>query len=414
MGAPVALQLRVVSEHRRLLGDRSCVVFDRAGGKIGRSADNDWVLPDPQRYVSAHHARIHYHAGRYILEDTSTNGVYINDAQHPVADGAHVLQNGDLIRLGEYELVAMLESGPADIDPAAVAPTASSSFIVDPAASVEVVAVRQVIEGDLGTPLDLGDLLQPARPPASSPPSAKELSAALADNETDRHAIARRIERLARAAARAQQRRTSAVPPVPLDANSGLAAFCKGAGIAVDHFGPELQSSLLHLAGQLCREALVGLKDLERVRSENLRPMQIDVPVTEDSRPSLARAAVADLLVEILGQHESRRLDAVQWLREVIDRAKAHDRATFAALRAAFVDFVARLDPAELESRFKRRARDGAGSGARNWELYTEFFRSIAAKADDPLPHVFLTAFSAAYDQHQPSSDQEPRPPRDK
>jgi type VI secretion system FHA domain protein len=416
MGAPVALQLRVVSEHRRALGDRSCVVFDRAGGRIGRSADNDWVLPDPQRYVSAHHARIHYHAGRYILEDTSTNGVYLNDAQHPVDDGAHVLQNGDLIRLGEYELVAMLESGPADVDPAAAAPTATSSLIVDPAASsVEIVAVGQMPQDDLGMPLNLGDLLQPARSTANSPPSAKELSAALGDSETDRQAIARRIERLALAAARAQQRRTSAAAPVPVDANSGLAAFCKGAGIALDHFGPELQSGLLHLAGQLCREALVGLKDLERVRSENLRPMQIGVPVSaEDSRPSLARAAVADLLVEILGQHESRRLDAVQWLREVIDRAKAHDRATFAALRAAFVDFVARLEPAELESRFKRRARDGAGSGAHNWELYTEFFRSIAANADDPLPRVFLNAFSAAYEQYPPPSDKEPRPPREK
>ena len=126
----MALQLRIVSEHRRSLGDRSSVVFDGAGGRIGRSADNDWVLPDPQRYVSAHHARIHYHAGRYILEDTSTNGVYINDAQQPAAS-AHVLQNGDLIRFGEYELVAMLESASAEVDPAMMAPSATSSFIVD-------------------------------------------------------------------------------------------------------------------------------------------------------------------------------------------------------------------------------------------------------------------------------------------
>jgi type VI secretion system FHA domain protein len=412
----VALQLRVVSEHRRLLGDRSSVVFDRAGGKIGRSADNDWVLPDPQRFVSAHHARIHYLGGRYLLEDVSTNGVFINGAERPVTNGAHVLENGDLLRLGEYQMVAVIGSGPPATSPAAVAPTATSSVMVDSAASsVEVVAVGQVTQDDLGTPLDLDDLLQKAPPPTQTPPSAKELSAALADSDTDRHAIARRIERLARAAARAQQRRTSAAPAVLPDANSGLAAFCKGAGIATDHFGPELQSGLLHLAGQLCREALVGLKDLERVRSENLRPMQIGVSAAaEDSRPSLARAAVADLLIEVLAQHESRRLDAVQWLREEIERAKAHDRATFAALREAFLDFIARLEPAELESRFKRRARDAAGSGARNWELYTEFFRSIAAKADDPLPRVFLTAFGAAYDKNQPPSETEPRPRRDK
>jgi predicted component of type VI protein secretion system len=180
------------------------------------------------------------------------------------------------------------------------------------------------------------------------------------------------------------------------DANSGLSAFCKGAGVAADHFAPELQVRLLHLAGQLLREALVGLKDLERVRTETLRPMQIDTAVDEDDpRPSLARAGVEELLVQILSQHESRRLDAVQWLREVMDRAKAHEHATAAALRAAFVDFVARLDPAELQARFGRH-----DAGARNWELYCDFYRSIAAKGADPLPRVFLEAFAAAYDEN--------------
>ncbi len=89
------------------------MVFDGAGGNIGRSTDNDWVLPDPQRFVSAHHARVHFRDGLYILEDTSTNGVFINDEERPVAKrGAHVLQNGDILRLGEYQVVAMVESRP--------------------------------------------------------------------------------------------------------------------------------------------------------------------------------------------------------------------------------------------------------------------------------------------------------------
>ncbi len=365
----MALQLRIVSDHRRQLGQRSSVVFDGAGGKIGRSLDNDWVLPDPQRYVSAHHARIHYHDGQYILEDISTNGVYVNDDERPVAKGgSHVLQNGDLIRLGEYQLVAVVETGPTGIyHAAAPVPSVTSSVMVHTGAqSVEVMAIGHVAQSDLGANLDLDDLLAAAPSRAISSPSPHELSATLADSETDRHAIARRIERLARAAARAQLRRTSGEPPVPPDANSGLTAFCKGAGVAADRFPPELQGSLLHLAGQLFREALVGLKDLERVRSENLRPMHINLPVAgNDPRPSLARGGIEDLLIEILSQHESRRLDAVQWLRDVIDHAKAHDQATFAALRTAFADFVARLEPAELESRFGLHARDAARSGAR-------------------------------------------------
>ncbi len=439
----MALQLRIISDHRRLLGDRSTAVFDGAGGNIGRSTDNDWVLPDPQRYVSAHHARVHFRDGLYILEDTSTNGVFINDDERPVAKrGAHVLQNGDILRFGEYQVVAMVETGPPGNEAAGAARTGDLSGAFGPAGATSTVAVHtsansvevlaaigHMEQTDLGAALDLDDLLQQdaeefqrplavnaygqpvapmpaaarpyrAAPAASAPTSLPSPSqnAALADNETERRAIARRIERLARAAARAQDRRVAAGPPVAADANSGLAAFCKGAGVAADHFAPELQGRLLHLAGQLIRETLVGLKDLERARAETLRPMQIDLtPDSDDPRPSLARAGVEDLLVQILSQHESRRLDAVQWLREVIDRAKAHDRATFDALRAAFVDFVARLEPAELESRFGRRARGIAESGARNWELYNDFYRSIAARADGELPRVFLDAFSAAY-----------------
>jgi len=451
----VALQLRIISDHRRLLGDRSSVVFDGLGGNIGRGADNDWVLPDPRRFISAHHARIHYREGLYILEDTSTNGVFVNDDERPIAKrGAHVLQNGDILRLGEYQVVAMVEARAVAADTAAGAPlpqsphdlsgsfrgaVTSSVEVQNTAQSVEVLAaVGRLAQTDLGAALNLDDLLQtdaeefsrplvvnaygqPVTPPHAAtvrpaaapspvssiiPPTPMELSAALADNETERRAIARRIERLARAAARAQDRRVAASPPVPPDVNSGLSAFCKGAGVAADHFAPELQVRLLHLAGQLLREALVGLKDLERVRTETLRPMQIDNATDlDDPRPSLARVGVEDLLVDILSQHESRRLDAVQWLREVLDRAKAHDRATFDALRAAFTDFVARLEPAELESRFGRSYRGAPDRRVRHWELYAEFYRTIAAKADGQLPRVFLDAFSAAYDVNRTPPD---------
>jgi predicted component of type VI protein secretion system len=194
-----------------------------------------------------------------------------------------------------------------------------------------------------------------------------------------------------------------------VDVNSGLSAFCKGAGIAADHFAPELQGRMLHLVGQLVREALVGLKDLERARGSSLRPLQIEAPLeADDPRPSLARGSVEDLLVDILSQHESRRLDAVLWLREVIERAKEHDRATFAALRTAFLDFIARLEPAELEARFQRHARDNVRGAARNWELYTEFFRSIAGRTDDQLPRVFLAAFGTAYGEGLQQADQAP------
>ena len=49
----MALKLRVISDHYKALGKRSSRLFGVTGGRIGRAADNDWILPDPDRYVLA-------------------------------------------------------------------------------------------------------------------------------------------------------------------------------------------------------------------------------------------------------------------------------------------------------------------------------------------------------------------------
>src|SRR5690348_16323712 len=109
-GKSMGLRLRIISDHRRLLGERSTVTFGLDGGTIGRSADNDWILPDPQRYISAHHARVYFQAGQYLLEDTSTNGIFVNDDEQPLREqGPYRLQNGDVLRLGEYQIVVAVE-----------------------------------------------------------------------------------------------------------------------------------------------------------------------------------------------------------------------------------------------------------------------------------------------------------------
>src|SRR3989440_11962947 len=115
------LRLRIVSDQRRSLAERSSATFSVAGGTIGRSADNDWVLPDPLRYVSAHHARVQFREGHFYVQDVSTNGVYINDDMEPLAkrgSSGYRLADGDMPRMGEYHIVAALEARQAQAAPA--------------------------------------------------------------------------------------------------------------------------------------------------------------------------------------------------------------------------------------------------------------------------------------------------------
>src|ERR1700687_2953190 len=59
----MALKLTIIDDQRSQSGQGGSIVFGVGGGGIGRAHDNDWVLPDPQRYLSAHHARVQFRDG---------------------------------------------------------------------------------------------------------------------------------------------------------------------------------------------------------------------------------------------------------------------------------------------------------------------------------------------------------------
>jgi len=140
---------------------------------------------------------------------------------------------------------------------------------------------------------------------------------------------------------------------------------------------------------------------MERSRNEIRNRFRIEIQNDpDDPRPSLSRMAVEDLLIALLHQHETRRTDAVQWLREQMTGAKDHENAVTLAMQEAFVEFVGRLDPAELEARFERAARRGklrSGGKVQAWELYADFYRNLVEKPAEHMPHTFVEAFSIAY-----------------
>jgi type VI secretion system protein len=417
------LRLRIISDQRRSLAERSSATFSVEGGTIGRSADNDWVLPDPARYVSAHHARVQFREGHFYLQDVSTNGVYVNDDMEPLAkrgSSGYRLANGDMLRIGEYHIVAALEARQAREDQQHAAAAVPTSIY-------GLRTLGRPPDPDIGAPLDLEQLLVPAneadgglpalpvsaygqsvdsdrvralgrtREPEYMPEVQPQLPL---PDDTDPRSFGERMARLAEAVGRDPRNGASAIALE--DVRTGLDAFCRGAGIESERLPAEAQGRLLHLAGRLFREALVGFKDLERSRSETRNRYRIETPAQEpdDPRPSLADSMVEELLIALFVQHEGRRLDSVQWLREAVHEAKLHETATARATRAAFVEFLDRLDPAELEARFERAARRGkarSADKAQYWELFTTFYRNLIEMPADHLPHTFVEAFAAAY-----------------
>ena len=289
----MTLRLRVVSDQRRSLGDRSSIVFAVDGGTIGRSADNDWVLPDPLRYVSAHHARVQFKNGRFVLLDLSTNGVFVNDeTEQPRAE--------------------------AGASGASAVPTSIHALHT----------YGRAAQTDIGAMLNLDDLLVPESPTGEEmlPVNAYGQAVMQApvrqlvtsprpvpNTDPDEDSLARRVERLAKAARKDITNGVNNAPAAPnnaqlFDVTTGLQVFCRGAGIDAEKLPADAQTRFLHLAGQLFREALLGYKELDRSRSDSRNRFRIELPPPEpdDPRPSLSRSTAEELLDAVTSTRTSR------------------------------------------------------------------------------------------------------------
>jgi type VI secretion system protein len=408
----MALRLRVVSEHSTRLGPLATKVFGVHGGTIGRGTDNEWILPDPERYLSGKHARVDFRAGAYVLVDTSSNGTYVNGAQVPLGKyHDYPLKDGDYVRLGEYELLV-------SIDQTNDFPPEESAIVAYDGQSASS-AVKKSTANDLGADLDLSELLEPsglsiadsgARPRdlygQSLPPIEHPEESADAGG-TPWHMMTRPLKVDAPRASTVIENspspnlsRSQSLALYEGDFDVGLAAFCRGAGIDPRSMNSDARGAALQLAGQLLREAVLGLMDLNQGRNEFRNKFRMPVPPDAAESPLNLSKGVDEALVRLLTTMSSRA-GSVEAIRDNFRDLKAQNTAALSAMRAAFEEFLGGVDPKELEQRFERAGKRGVFGGqskAKYWDLYTELFSGLAQRPADGFPHVFTEAFTKAYE----------------
>jgi type VI secretion system protein len=409
----MALRLRVVSEHSTRLGPLATKVFGVHGGTIGRATDNEWILPDPERYLSGKHMRVDFRAGAYILVDTSSNGTYVNGGQVPLGKyHDYALKDGDYIRLGEYELLV-------SIDKTNDFPPEESAIIAYDGQSPSS-AAKKSTANDLGADLDLSQLLEPsdlsiaesgARPRdaygQSLPPRDEPVNSGDASG-TPWHMMTRPLK--VETAKSDHHQSSSNLPSAARaqtpalfegDFDIGLAAFCRGAGIEPRSITSEARGAALQLAGQLLREAILGLMDLNQGRNEVRNKFRISVPPADASESPLNFSRGVDEALVRLLTNISTRAGSVEAIRENFRDLKGQNAATLTATRAAFEEFLSRVDPKELEERFDKAGKRGVFGGqskAKYWELYAELFAGISQRPADGFPHLFIESFAKAYE----------------
>jgi type VI secretion system protein len=412
-----------MSEHSTRLGPRATKIFGVHGGSIGRSSDNEWILPDPERYLSGKHARIDFRAGTYVLVDTSSNGTYINGAQ--VALGKYhdyQLKDGDYIRLGEYELLVSIDKS-NDFPP-------DESAIVAYDGGSPSHSVKKATANDLGADLDLSVLLETSehspdlgiRPRdaygqdlTQSPTEPPE------DGATPWHLLTRPLKvESAKAEPEVPLSASNTFPPsIPAagppsvsgrsfsgslfdaDSDAGLSSFCRGAGIELRSLNAESRSTALQLAGQILREAILGMMDLHHGNREFRNRFRIETaPAAAPESPLNLSRGVDEALVRLLN-NLSTRAGSVEAIRSGFRELKAENTAALSAMHTAFEEFLQRVDPKELAERFElagKRSVFGAPNKGRYWDLYAEMYAGLAQRPNGGFPHLYTESFARAFE----------------
>lgn len=334
----MSLTLHVISHQRASLGDRARFVFDPGStgmAQIGRLDDNDWALPDPQRLVSGHHARLHVRGGRYFIEDTSTNGVFAERGAVQIPRSTlYPLRDGDVLRLGDYHLRVRIDEVSAtqqlrDWAAQVEQLSATGNFPIGQVALLNVVPED---DQDIAPALLLDELL--GRGAAHSANDAALGTAGSAGATEAQGASAQSLlPELGYVDTAAERNRTFALLDEgslrPLERRAALQGFCRGAGLDISQLPPEADNRLLLLAGQLLREALLGLTELQRLQQSASASGSFRAPpaASAETLGAAQELAITEQLLKLLNGHDRRELDALRRVRDGFAGVRTHLQA---------------------------------------------------------------------------------------
>ena len=385
-------------------GPVSIHISGKRGIDIGRAAHLDWTLPDPTRHISSRHCEIRYKDGGYWLHDVSTNGTFLNGADHRMHEPQR-LRNGDRFMIGQYIVAVTLEGEeandddprgaarppvqalndqdwwktdgdvPPPIDPKQLRPASNSAPInpdfLDWAADVPDPLKEPALYQRAPTrPMPVakapdmdwaeGPPSQQPTPPAPRPltpaprrPGADikesgswgETAPAAAPLPAATPPVARTVDAVSRSA------------PFPVDSGASAAflrQLAQAAGLPEDVWAQKDPSEIAQQIGAVLRLLVDNLMQLLRARQQAKRHAHSSIHTiiqATDNNPLKFCPSAEDALRILFGPPTSSYLDAHRAIAQGFEDLKVHQIKTYAAMQHALAMVIADLDPRELNGR---------------------------------------------------------------
>lgn len=399
---------------------------------IGRGEDNDLSLPDPDKMLSKRHCVLEAREDAYFLIDVSTNGTFQNYCKERVGDAPSPLSDGDVIQLGDYELVVEIAQAsheaallpPAeDLAPAAAhAPTTDQSApVLDALCDEGDDFLDALLAGGaepVGAPIDYArreeDDLSPAFAggPANAASASDHSPAAHDHFASPLHSHALIPEDWDDLGTGSNQSRPEekAVVPAPVASAStpepsqhlAVDAFLTAAGAGHLTISETEQVETMARLGRAFAAMTAGIREILLARASFKSELRVErTMISVGGNNPLKFSISPEQAVEAMIQPTVPGYqDAETAMSEALDDIKAHEVAMMAGLEAALKDVLARLDPALISDSADNGSSIGSlvkGHNARRWDAFERMHAQITKETEDSFQSDFGQAFTRSY-----------------
>jgi len=382
------LIIKLVSEHRDLVGEDCVREFHETGGTIGRSLRNDWILPDPDRFISGRHATIDFKGGMYYLADTSSNGVYMNGELEPIGNGnPRRLFDGDRMRLGDFEFEIEIDKGeslvmPLDVEPS-VAPDNIEQFVDE---DVLNTGMQLLDENEITGDDEFQSVLFGKEPEKPDPEPEVADESANDDSANGKSAAENDAS-------------------VGVTAEDLFDSFLDGLGVSRVELHPSVnRPEMMLTAGLVLREFVEGTIKLLSSRANLKNTFRLDqtTVLPRHNNPMKFSDNTNDLIKQLLIGGEGEYLGARDAVREANRDLLNHQSAFLDAMNSAFVEFADRFEPDELQEGFDRTINSklfAFMNKSKYWRLYRDLYPIMTEKGGGRFPQMFAEEFVKAYER---------------
>jgi type VI secretion system protein ImpI len=412
---------------------------------IGRSADADWRIDDPEQWVSRIHCTVSASAGAYTVTDSSSGGLFLDRESQPLGKGNSArLRDGMELRLGEFVIGVDVppEAGRApagrtddrfdsddffntrvEDEPRPERPADLPPPIDRPARAAEAVQAPErrgpphldddfTLDGSAWRGFDL-EPERPSsagreRPPAEPGPGMRDgAQSPFAGTAPDPDPDERLRERPAPARDDPPPRRPADSAPAAAaeSAEAALAAFVRGLGLDPADAPDGDPAAALEALGRQYRLMAAGLMQLLRMRAKEkgmIGPIPQTVLGSTGVNPLKFLPTVEDALAMMLTARSAAYADAPTAIDSTVQDLARHHLDSWRGMQTALRRMVDRFDPKVFEAELERRGLLeqllAGGRRAKLWELYEQRYRELARSAETRFLGEVGADFRAAYE----------------